>query len=84
MELSLGNYAISNNALFRDKDYALVGIQSIKSLSDLYKHQHCCYLPFSLSLVFNEIAQCLWLALQPISGHFHCVLICFCNLAFGL
>jgi len=31
MEFSLGNYAISNNALFRDKDYALVGIQSIKS-----------------------------------------------------
>jgi len=53
MEFSLGNYAISNNALFRDKDYALVGIQSIKSFSDLYKHQHCCYLPFSLSLVFN-------------------------------
>ena len=48
------------------------------------KRQHCCYLLFSMSLVFNEFAKCLWLALQwnAFSGHFHCVLVCFCIVVF--
>jgi len=42
---------------------------SVKSFSDLFcttsKHKRCCYLSFSLSLVYKWVAH-VWLALQRI------------------
>jgi len=46
------------------------------------KHKRCCYLPFSLPLAYNELhSVCRWHC-NAVSGHFHCVQVCFSNLVF--
>ena len=44
------------------------------------KHKSCCYLPCSLSLVYNELHNVCGWHCNACSGHFHCVQVCFCNL----
>jgi len=43
------------------------------SVTYTVKHKRCCYLPFSVSLVYNELYNVYGWDCNAFSGHFHCV-----------
>ena len=54
------------------------------SVTCINNHKRCCYPPFSLSLVYNDLHNVYWLALKHIFWAYsiHCVKVCFCDLVF--